>query len=264
MRNRLMAATAALALAATAATAAVRQPLRAPGGCPMQPSWQPHGCRQSTFADGFNQQAISRKWQTWTGKLRHGAYSGPFNPGYETARYWSGNVSEAGGYARLKLTHVRSGPGYPWTGAVLQSRTFRQTYGAFEARVCLPQTRSHKIAGFPAWWQTAANWPTGGEIDTVEGLNDQWAGQAATHIEWTGDNGPGWDNPHPMGGCHRFGENWARNGVISFHYDGRLVWSHYFPAHGKVFLVFDNTLAPDSIQPHGTTDLLVDWVRVWR
>ena len=255
--------------------AAWAAPAHARTSCPVQPSWQPGACRSVTFADGFNGTSVNHsKWETvWLGGTRAHGYSGPFNPGYETACYYSGNVSESGGFVNLALTHQAShcrGRPEPWTGAVLDSLpTFHQLYGAFEARVCLPGNGAGRIVAWPAWWQVGyrGNWPAGGEIDTIEGLNDQYAGQAAAHLHYTGagDNGPGRDSPKTYGaGCHRFGEVWSPAHEVAFYWDGTLVWQHPFPAVTPQALLFDLTLAPDSVQPPGTVVMRVDWVRVWR
>ncbi len=257
-------------------TALLSAPRHAHAACAVQPSWQSGGCRPLTFADGFSGTAVNHsKWETvWLGGTRAHGYSGPFNPGYETACYYSGNVSESGGFLSLALTHQASrcrGRNEPWTGAVADTLpTFHQLYGASEARVCLPGNSAGRIVAWPAWWQVGyrGSWPAGGEIDTIEGLNDQFPGQAAAHLHYAGagDNGPGHDSPKMFGaGCHRFGDNWDPvTHTVTFYWDGVPLWQHPFPVTTPQALMFDITLAPDSVQPSGPVVMRVDWVRVWQ
>lgn len=260
-------------IVAASSISPIRASVAAPA-CPIQPSWAASACHKLTFSDNFSGNRLDSEWET----VRDGApgargMSAPFNPGYEVANYSSANVGVRDGHAILSLTHVPSGAEgqtLPWTGAVMDTaHSFSQRGGYFEARIHLQGDGRGRILGWPAWWAvgTGDHWPAGGEIDIFEALNDNWPGEAAAHLHYAGkgDNGPGWNASKPFAGWHTFGAHWSTAAQrVWFYYDGRLVWSHPFPASEREFLIFDYTLAPDAIRPpSGKAVMLIDWVRAW-
>jgi hypothetical protein len=198
---------------------------------------------------------------------RWGGYpwgTGPVN--YEEAAcYDPGNVS-VGQFLQMAVTttpclSAKSGNWLPYTGAYL-SGPFRQRYGAFEADIYLPADPSGVIANWPAFWLVAPHWPTGGEIDVMEGLG----GRACStfHYGTPADQehvGPVCPTDQP--GWHIFGASWSAS-VIRFYLDGKLtgvVTSHVTRQPMQVIL--DYTVSSGSAQTYPAT-MRVAWVRAWQ
>jgi hypothetical protein len=254
---------AALALAPVVILA---QPARA--ACPVQPSWARSGCLAVTFSDGFGGTSIdTNKWELgWFLGLHATGVSPPVNSA-EEACYDSSHVSVAGGSLDLNLTHTASscGGSHPYTGALIDTRpTFTQAGGDFETNVCLAGNASGKAVGWPAWWSNgpaSVPWPQHGEIDTVEGLG----GDTAAHLHYGSASQAAYYSPTPKVGCHTFGEAWDLAGkTVTFYWDSARVLTHAFTATYPEYLVLDYSIESGSPSPGASSDMTVNWVRVWK
>jgi hypothetical protein len=198
---------------------------------------------------------------------RWGGYpwgTGPVNV-KEAACYEPGNIS-VGHFLQMAVTPTpclsgKSGNWLPYTGAYL-SGPFRQRYGAFEADIDLPGDASGTIANWPAFWLVAPDWPTGGEIDVMEGLGG-WACSTFHYgtLANLGHAGPMCATDQP--GWHIFGVSWSAS-AIRFYLDGKLtgvVTSHVTEQPMQVIL--DYTVWSGSAQTYPAT-MQVAWVRAWQ
>jgi len=160
------------------------------------------------------------KWSTgWYGS----GITGPVNPS-EAQCYDPAQVGVRHGQLDLRLVartvrcNASSGQiTRPYvSGIVTTSGKFAFTHGYLEARVWMPGTRS--IADWPAVWAVGDNWPSGGELDVVEGLG----GQACWHFHDPSGAPGGCSRRMFAGGWHTFGAEW-RDGVVTWYYDGTRV-----------------------------------------
>ena len=236
------------AVSTTPATAA------SPSSCGVQPSWAPAGCQHISLDDEFN--GTSLDTSTWTPGWFGTGITGPVND-LECARYNSANVSVSGGYLHLAMSG-----GY---GAIVSSNPdggahpgFQFTYGSVEFRAYLPPLNgSTDIANWPALWVDGQHWPEDGEFDVVEGLH----GRAMWHIP-TDDNTGGPGPAGPYSGWHTFGVSWTAANTVTFYYDNQQAGQVYnVPYNEPMYLIMGNQCG--SWTQQSTTDMLVDWVRVW-
>jgi hypothetical protein len=229
---------------------------RIPAGVTAAP--QPHGIPgQWTITMNAGPAQIAR----WGG---YPWGTGPVNV-KEAACYAPGNVS-VGPFLQMAVTATpclsgKSGSWLPYTGAYL-SGPFRQRYGAFEADIDLPADASGMIANWPAFWLVAPHWPTGGEIDVMEGLGG-W--DCSTFHYGTladrGQVGPMCATDRP--GWHIFGVSWSAS-VIRFYLDGKLtgaVTSHVTAQPMQVILDYTVSMGAAHTDP---ATMQVAWVRAWQ
>jgi beta-glucanase (GH16 family) len=182
--------------------------------------------------------------------------------------YQPSQVAEAGGELDLNLIAQAQnncpleGGGSvnePYTSGMIQSQgKFSFTYGYFETRVWLPGAASG--VDWPGVWAVGANWPTGGELDLVEGLQ----GQACWHFH-DPSGGPGGCAGVYSGGWHTFGADWE-SGSVTWYYDGKAVGSvtqgiTNSPMFLLATMALDNTYG-GPIQAPAT--LRIDYIRVWQ
>ena len=185
--------------------------------------------------------------------------------------YSPSNVSEGGGTLSLKLTSTKctvGGSSWPDTGAQMDTQsTFNQTYGYYEAPVYFPGSGS-TVANWGAFWLTNENWPTDGEIDTVEGYH----GTAGYHFEYAPSGSAIWQGGQASGnytGWHIYGVNWQAN-AITFYYDGKEMGSYTTGTSYNdkpMFILLDYTTAPqnDVGGPSVVPDTMqVQYVRAWK
>lgn len=235
------------------------------------PSWDPNGPWTKVFEDDFAS-FNSATWERgWFGESTTG--TGPVT-GYETAKYYPANVSvvaNAGAANGMVLQlHLADST---HTGFVSTRLGPHFGPGAFEARMFLPASGT-SVANWPAWWtDTVATWPVGGEFDIMEGLSG--TAKATYH----GPNGTtsSQDVNHAIGsragmagGWHTFGMHRTLTSVAMY-YDGTQVGSTYTfgttaprPADAPHMLILGNqsgSLGGPHVYP---SDMLVDWVRVWK
>jgi beta-glucanase (GH16 family) len=145
------------------------------------------------------------------------------------------------------------------SGMVTTDGNFSFTYGYMEARIWMPGSGS--IADWPAFWADGQNWPTNGEIDTVEGLG----GQACAHFH-NPAGGPGaCAAGNYSGGWHTFAADWEP-GSLTFYYDGTPVWTDTSGiTSAPMYLILNLALSSAITSPNtAPAAMLVDYVRVWQ
>ncbi|WP_106401993.1 carbohydrate-binding protein [Actinocorallia populi] len=163
------------------------------------------------FEDGFDGEANADPGDHWLPDIGHHTVSplggqGPMNFGTtEIARMTDDRANYAlDGEGNLAITPRRSEAG-EWTSARINSeQVFKTADGgqlAFEARIQMPQVTGEKALGYwPAFWllnqeqrlhPEGENWPSGGEIDIVEGVNGLNLAHTTLHcgVKGGGDQG---------------------------------------------------------------------------
>jgi Glycosyl hydrolases family 16 len=265
-----------------------------PGPVGIPGSWTSTLNDGPTYSNGAVVDAVGSIGQ-WIGASGIGL--APPNNLNEIDCYNPANFSLTRNYARLSLTtgHGQSAcmpfPGAdsePDYGAQIytSNATFEQQYGAFEAGVYLPPAANGSIADWPAFWldpmDGSVPWPTGGEIDIVEGLTHKGSrmSEACYHVHWGTSAG----NRFASGGCdaaigpgwHTFGADWqvqhgaGRSKVVeykvTFYYDGKAVGT---VVTGRIQdltpmnVVFDITDAFGSPVSSVPATMKVAYVRAW-
>jgi beta-glucanase (GH16 family) len=144
------------------------------------------------------------------------------------------------------------------SGMVTTDGKFSFTYGYMEARIWLPAAGN--IADWPAFWADGQNWPTTGEIDTVEGLG----GLACAHFH-NPAGGPGaCAAGNFAGGWHTFAADWEP-GSLTFYYDGTQIWKDTSGiTSAPMYLILNLALSSAITAPDTTPAVMhVDYVRVW-
>lgn len=215
-----------------------------------------------TFNDDFDGSALdSSQW---------GTDNQPGNNPDETACFSPSAVSVASGALNISLTN-QSCQGKQNTGGQVYTKTFRQTYGYFEAKMNLPG-KNGKTYNFPAFWilpykNGAVCWPTGGEFDIMETIG----GGASAHYGYGSscDNvSNNWPAADPGGGdwtgWHTFAVDWEP-GSFTVYYDGKKVGNAINDLGVKqpMNIVLDNVSRPMGGQTVTGTKIQVDYVRAW-
>ena len=230
------------------------------------PTWNPRGHYKLTFDDEFNGTELnSANWTSgWFGT---GNTSPVENNDY--AANSSGNVSVSNGSLNLRLTKqsIRvGGKTYPYTGALVSSNgNFSFAYGSIEFRAYVPADAQGNVADWPALWTDGQNWPVDGENDIFEAIN----GYAAYHFH----SGPAGSDGLPnnggnvtakIAGWHTFGADW-QPGKVRYYYDKKLVGTITTGITGAPqYIVMGIGIGPGSRPAVGSSDLRIDWVRVWK
>jgi beta-glucanase (GH16 family) len=145
------------------------------------------------------------------------------------------------------------------SGMVTTDGKFSFTYGYMEARIWLPAAGN--IADWPAFWADGQNWPTTGEIDTVEGLG----GLACAHFH-NPAGGPGaCAAGNFAGGRHTFAADWEP-GSLTFYYDGTQIWKDTSGiTSAPMYLILNLALSSAITSPDTAPAAMhVDYVRVWQ
>jgi beta-glucanase (GH16 family) len=226
---------------------------------PVNSSWK------LTFDDEFNGTTLNTsKWSpNWFGGP--GQITKPVNS-YENGAYDPGMVSVSGGVLHLRDAAspvTVNGVYYPYrTGAVSSANKFEQSEGYFEARIFVPAAPNGLVANWPSFFTTSHNWPTGGEMDVLEGL----VGHAAYHYHSSNINAGG-TPPGNYTGWHTFGGLWE-NGSVEFYYDNQLVGAitGNIPTSYTNFMVLVNSIDTRGVIAGPTVngaDMQVDWVHVY-
>jgi beta-glucanase (GH16 family) len=218
------------------------------------------------FDDEFNGTSLNTTlWSTgWGGP----GLTGPVNT-EELECYSPSQVLESGGELDLNVINQAQtncpldGGGTinePYTSGMIQTQgKFSFTYGYFETRVWLPGAASG--IDWPGVWAIGANWPSGGELDLVEGLD----GQACFHFHDPSGGPGGCAAGAYTGGWHTFGADWEP-GSVTWYYDGVEVGSvtqgvTSSPMFLLATMALDNTYG-GPIQAPAT--MRIDYIRVWQ
>ncbi len=171
-------------------------------------------------------------------------------------------------------------PGEMVSGAIQTKGRFSFNCGRVEARIRVDGYRG----SFPAFWlmpdSQPGGWPTGGEIDIFESINDEDMAYATLHagLEANQDlNTPGYRVPVDIDGWHVYGLEWTPDSM-SFTIDGTVrgtvsrstVRDGVWPFEKSNFYIILNqsvgkeggwAAAPDTTHTYLTE---VDWVRVYQ
>ncbi len=190
------------------------------------------------------------------------------------------NVSVSGG--KLALTaREESYMGSSYTSGRIQTATFSQTYGRFEASIQIPQGQGM----WPAFWLLGANyatvsWPGCGEIDIMENRGgDPTTVLGSLHGPGGNNATAGYQLPNSApfdSASHQFAVEWEP-GVVRWYVDGTLYETQTadtFPnsqpwVFDHPFIVildlavggqFGGNVGPATVFPQSA---LVDYVRVY-
>jgi len=203
----------------------------------------------------FSGSSLDSQWST-------GWFGSGITPGINSAEqncYDPAQVGVAGG--ALNLTAVArsescGGVTRPYaSGIVTTNGKFSFTYGYMEARIWMPGAGS--IADWPAFWADGQNWPTTGEIDTVEGLG----GTACAHFH-NSAGGPGGCAGGGYGGSwHTYAADWEP-GSLTFYYDGVQIWKDTSGITSAPMYLILNLAVSSAVTVPAT--MHVDYVRVWQ
>jgi beta-glucanase (GH16 family) len=212
----------------------------------------------------FDSEFNGSKLPTWkwsTGWFGSGITTGVSSSEQEC--YDPSQVSVANGslnFSAVARSEVCGGATRPYaSGMVTTDGKFSFTYGYMEARIWLPAAGS--IADWPAFWADGQNWPTTGEIDTVEGIG----GKACAHFH-NSAGGPGaCATGNYASGWHTFAADWEP-GSVTFDYDGTQIWKDTSGiTSAPMYLILDLALSSAITSPDtAPAAMRVDYVRVWQ
>lgn len=171
-------------------------------------------------------------------------------------------------------------PGAMVSGAIQTKGHFSFKCGRVEARM-----RVEGFTGsFPAFWLMPENqpggWPTAGEIDIFESINDEDVAYATIHTGFEANqdfNTPGYKEPTTIGDWHVYGVDWTPDSM-KFTIDGKVygtltpetVIEKLWPFNESEFYIILNqsvgkeggwAAAADTTHTYLTE---VDWVRVYQ
>lgn len=232
---------------------------------------------QLVFDEEFNGSTLdSTKWTSgWFNNSGGTNITQPAN-GSETAAYSPAQVSVSGGVLSLTTASAPGTVSTPHgtvyghiTGAITTgagNSKFYFDYGYAEARIWVPYSSGTTIANWPAWWMDPDTWPSGGEIDIMEGLSGTAA--ANYHGPPSGAGQSGGSRSGMGGGWHIFAA-WSQGGSsprIDWYYDNTLLGSVTTNvAAGPRYLILANQMGssiggPDLIP----AVMMVDWVHVYQ
>jgi beta-glucanase (GH16 family) len=210
----------------------------------------------STFDGG----SLASPWQKgWFGT----GITSPVNS-LEANCYDPSHVTVADGMLSISATQtpvVCNGVQQPWTSGLINTNgNFSFTYGYMEAMLWLPANPTGKLADWPAFWSDGQNWPTTGEIDTIEGLG----GDACWHFHSPyGEPGGCAAGGGFTAGWHILGADWEP-GSVTYYYDGVAVGQvTQYVTSAPMYLIIDLASVAGATDNVATT-MHVAYVRVWQ
>lgn len=176
------------------------------------------------------------------------------------------------------------------SGAVETANKVTFTYGKVEGRL---KTTAHS-GNFPAFWMmpntdTYGGWPSSGEIDIFEQINNEDKSYHTIHTHWAngaGDNGLGHTSPAKggtsvttTGEYHVYGMEWTEN-LLKWFVDGKQVFSYakstdqdaiknlQWPFDKPFYLILNQSVGNGSWAANRDLDFTYetkfDWVRVYQ
>lgn len=145
------------------------------------------------------------------------------------------------------------------SGMIESYNKFDFTYGYIEASIWNPAG----TGVWPAFWTDGSglNWPTTGEIDTMECYGTD--ASCSYHYHYSG-GGPG-GNSTVIGsttGFHTYAADWEP-GSITWYYDGKQVWQYTTGIISVPQFIILN-LGLQSTSSTVPSKMIVDYVRVWK
>jgi beta-glucanase (GH16 family) len=223
-------------------------------------SWTP--IIDDNFSEGLN----SSIWNT--SRYDGGGISAGFNSSeqecLDPAHTTFGTIaSDEADLGIVNESESCGGTTQPYAGSVLDTDgKFTYTYGYVEAKVWLPGANG-TISDWPAIWAVGSNWPTGGEIDILEGLG----GEPCWHFHYGTPSSPQTQGQcvagDYTGGWHTFGADWEP-GSITWYYDGQEVGTVTSDVTSSPMqLILDLAVEPgDPVTVPAT--LRVAYVKLWQ
>ena len=176
------------------------------------------------------------------------------------------------------------------SGAVETANKVTFTYGKVEGRL---KTTAHS-GNFPAFWMmpntdTYGGWPSSGEIDIFEQINNEDKSYHTIHTHWAngaGDGGLGHTSPAKggtsvttTGEYHVYGMEWTEN-LLKWFVDGKQVFSYakstdqdaiknlQWPFDKPFYLILNQSVGNGSWAANRdlnfTYETKFDWVRVYQ
>ena len=169
------------------------------------------------------------------------------------------------------------------TGAIQSQGKFGFKYGKVECRA-----KANVWKGtFPAIWLMPVDqkdgWPTCGEIDIFETIDNDHKAYHTIHTHWTFDlkHGPNGSNvPAQHDRYHTYGFEWNAT-ALKFFVDGKQVWTYHksdkqnelnqgqWPFDKQFYLILNQSVGNHNVwasypdEDH-TYEFLVDWIRVYQ
>ncbi|WP_192582704.1 glycoside hydrolase family 16 protein [Streptomyces triticiradicis] len=215
------------------------------------------------FGGEFNGTTLDgSKWNSnWLGCS--GCVTKPVNSA-EVSAHSPSQASASDGSLHLKLIErptTVGGTTYPYLSGPVNSNGKAQfTYGAFGARIYEPSAGTQMV-NWPALWGNGQKWPTGGEMDIVEGMG----GSACYHFHSDAGGPGGCASGDCSGGRRTFGAEW-KQGSVTYYCNGKQVGQILSGiTSAPMRLVLNNAINPSrsgtNVVPAG---MMVDYVRVWQ
>jgi beta-glucanase (GH16 family) len=243
-------------------------PTRAPQPASARPIGIPGHWPRLIFDDEFSGTSLDRhQWSpNWYGAT-DATITDNVNPDLAINCNDPAQVTVGRGHLDLtaakRTCNTNDGLAYPYaSGLVSTYGKFQFRYGAMEARIRMPGTRS-KVDNWPAWWADGTGtWPTTGEIDVVEGLGSSMC----WHFHYSGGAPGGCTSVFgDATGWHTYAADWEP-GSITYYYDGvRVGQIEAGVTSAPMYLVlFQQVRASIRRSVTGREAMQVDYVRVWQ
>lgn len=169
------------------------------------------------------------------------------------------NVTVADSYLILTLSSPKSGALVNSDPGQINGGGFQFGAGySMEASILFPGFET-TVYNWPAFWTDGQNWPDDGEIDVAEGLGELTSNYHSTVGATNSGAIPGtW-----AGGFHTYGLDRAA-GMNYIYWDGELVDSYPTDDGGAPHYIIFNIGVGDKTELGVISEVMVDWVRVWK
>ena len=217
-----------------------------------------------TFRDEFNGSSgappDSSKWD-------NPELSSDFPGPVQNAKFLGTNAYQDGNGNLVIRSARESSGGASYTSGQISTRSnFSQVGGRWEYRAIMPAGGS---GIWPALWQLASNWPTGGEIDTLEMFADMTNAQGYFHYNNGGHQFTGGTYATGVSGYNVYATEWDPGSEIRWYFNGALVqtFTSSFVTSDPMWIMLDTYIGGAAGDPTATTFpqfFLIDYVRVYQ
>ena len=189
----------------------------------------------------------------------------------------SENIEVSQGQLKITARHEGAGATEYTSARIITKELFDFEYGKIEARMKLPMGQGL----WPAFWMLGANidqvsWPTCGEIDVMEHVNNEYATHGAVHWDNNGHTFVGGGANTDPTQYHVYGVIWEED-LIRWFVDGVQFYQFTIQAsnnsddafHHPMFLLLNLAVGgnwpgyPDASTPFPAS-MYVDYVRVYQ